>query len=174
VEQRQFSRVAFTADVRITAGYTTVEVRTTDLSLGGMRLSTPGRIPVQETVDVLIEVPETCPSCSISARAVVVRHDDQGKGLAFLGMGLESFFTLARLVSGVLGDQARAARELLDFLTGPSGRHTEPSPYLTRSCRQRLPVGGRSDPGRPGCVSMSQLSEIHQTRPRLTNHRSYS
>jgi c-di-GMP-binding flagellar brake protein YcgR len=125
VEQRRFSRIAFTADVRITAGGTTIEARTTDLSLGGMRLSTPERIPEQETVDVLIAVPETCPPCSISARAVVVRHDDQGMGLAFSGMELESFFTLARLISEGLGDQARGARELLDFLRSPPeiGRH---------------------------------------------------
>lgn len=125
MEQRRFSRIAFTADVCITARGTTIEARTTDLSLGGMRLSTPGRIPVQETVDVLIAVPETCPPCSISARAVVVRHDDQGMGLAFSGMELESFFTLARLVSAGLGDQTRGARELLDFLRSPPevGQH---------------------------------------------------
>ena len=100
----------------------------TDLSLGGMYVRTPHRVPVYETVDVRIVIPEADPPCSITARARVVRHDDQGMGLAFRSMDLESFFILAQLVSEGLGDRSKAAREVLDFLQNPPGDEERPSP----------------------------------------------
>ena len=127
MEKRRFSRVSFTADVVVTSGATTTEAQATDLSLSGMHLRTTRRSPLQETVEVRIVVPEADPPCSITARAVVVRHDDQGMGLAFRSMDIESFFTLTQLVAKALGDRSRAAREVLDFLQNPPGDEERPS-----------------------------------------------
>ena len=128
MEKRRFSRVFFMTDVVVTSGATTTEAQETDLSLGGIYVRTPHRIPVYETVEVRIVMPEADSPCSISARAVVVRHDDQGMGLASRSMDFESFFILTQLVSEALGDRTRAAREVLDFLQNPPGDEERPFP----------------------------------------------
>ncbi len=127
MEQPRFSRITFKADAVITSEATAIAARTTELSLEGTYVRTPQRIPLNATVEVRIVASATDPQCSISARAVIARHDDQGMGLAFNAMEFESFFVLARLVSEGLSDRSRAARELLDFLHNPPGNTENPT-----------------------------------------------
>jgi len=121
MERRRFSRVSLTADVVLTWGSITGAAQTVDLSLAGVSLVTPLRIPLHEKVDVRITAPEGSSPRSLTAGARVVRHDVQGIGLVFTGMDFESFFLLARFVSEGLGDRNRSAREVLDFLSHPPG-----------------------------------------------------
>ena len=121
MDKRRFSRITFTVDVVVSWGATAIAAQTANLSLGGVYLTTPLRIPLNERVGVRITSPEGCSPRSLTASALVVRHDDEGIGLVFTGMDFDSFFTLTRLVSQGLGDRTRSAREVLDFLSRPPG-----------------------------------------------------
>jgi len=121
MDKRRFSRITFKVDMTVTWGSTTVAAQTVDLSLGGVYLTTPLRIPLHERVDICITVPKGFSPSSLTASALVVRWDDQGMGLVFTSMDFESFFILTRFVSEGLGDRTRSAREVLDFLSHPPG-----------------------------------------------------
>jgi len=127
MEKRRFTRIPFTVPVVVHWGGTTLAAETSDLSLVGIRLVSLQSIPLNESVDLHIALPQACPPQSLTAHAVVVRQDDQGIGLAFTGMDFESFFIVAQLVSDGLGDRRRVAHEILDFLRCPPGDAQDPS-----------------------------------------------
>jgi hypothetical protein len=124
MDRRRFSRIAFKVEVVVSWGATALAAQTVDLSLGGIYLTTPLRIPLQERVDVHITAPEGFSPRALTARALVVRHDDRGMGLVFTSMDFESFFALTQFVTEGLGDQTRSAREVLDFLSHPPGEES--------------------------------------------------
>jgi c-di-GMP-binding flagellar brake protein YcgR len=124
MDRRRFSRIAFKVEVVVSWGATALAAQTADLSLGGIYLTTPLRIPLNERVDVRITSPEGCSPRALTARALVVRHDDRGMGLVFTNMDFESFFALTQFVTEGLGDRTRSAREVLDFLSHPPGEES--------------------------------------------------
>ncbi len=104
----------------LTWGAITIAAETTTLSLDGVCVRALQKIPLNEPVDVRL-ASATDLEGPISARAVVIHHDDQVMELTFSTMDFNSFFALTRLIAEGLHDRAQASRELFDFLQNPPG-----------------------------------------------------
>lgn len=99
-EKREVTRATARVEVEIKlAGKTVTLEKTRDVSMKGIFCETDDALPLGSTcrVNVLVGGPETDPP--ISARAKVVRVENDGMGLEFVELvGIESYTRLRNLV----------------------------------------------------------------------------
>lgn len=113
---RQFSRVKF--DVVATIG--TAERRfhgnVKNLSMRGMFLVTDERLPLGEPVEITIALSGTLPEISISFSGKVCRDADDGLGLLFEKIDLDSYTHLKNIIAYNIDDAEKVMEEIYNSI----------------------------------------------------------
>lgn len=120
MEKRRFTRFPFKtkARVTVTSGDMLLEGETENVSLKGVFLQTAVILPIREQVEIEIWMPDDPPESKVKAKALVVRHQEDGMGLEFAGMDFDCFFLLQDIISRVSGSPSLVAREFFNFVNG--------------------------------------------------------
>lgn len=111
-EQRQFLRVPFRIEVTLKGDHATIvsgDVR--DVSLKGLYVAAPARLPPDSRCEVLLVLGGPESEVRLSLRGRVARVDRAGMGVEFLDMGLDTFYHLRNLVLFNSDDRARVEAE---------------------------------------------------------------
>ncbi|MBT3605228.1 MAG: PilZ domain-containing protein [Candidatus Latescibacteria bacterium] len=99
MDHRTNTRLEFKIGIEIRVGnYQTFSVETRDLSLGGLGLVSDNRLPLQTECDITLH--PMSGHNTISLKAAVVRHTDEGMGLVFLHPPKETLIQLCDLFIG--------------------------------------------------------------------------
>jgi hypothetical protein len=110
MDHRTNTRLEFKIGIEIRVGnYQTFSVETRDLSLGGLGLVSDNRLPLQTECDITLH--PMSGHNTISLKAAVVRHTDEGMGLVFLHPPKETLIQLCDLFIGA-GRQDIIEKEL--------------------------------------------------------------
>ncbi len=99
-EKRKNTRVAFRTEVEVSTLDETFLARadTRDISLQGVFLRTDRKLPLNQHCDLQIKLTGASSVLSICAKGRVVRQDDNGVGIVFEGVDLDSYFHLKNLL----------------------------------------------------------------------------
>jgi len=116
MEQRRFTRVPYMINATLTRGATTLTGEVSNLSLKGMMVKTTDRLAVDEPVEVIISMAGDCPDYTIALSGVVVRSDENGTGIRFDRMDVDSFIHLRRIVEYNSEDPQRVMGEFVEFV----------------------------------------------------------
>jgi len=108
-EKRKRTRASVHMDTTVTMSGETLSLQTENISLNGMLCKPDRRIRAGEAADISIVL---SPKAIITARANIVRSDDEGIALSFSGMDESGFFHLKKLVQYNVGDADLVDREL--------------------------------------------------------------
>ncbi len=111
MEKRRRSRTSVHFDVMVTRGRESLLLETENISMNGMLCRPDKRIKMGEAADIQIVL---SPEATITARATIVRSDDEGIALALTGVDETGFFHLKKLVQYNIGDADRVDRELAE------------------------------------------------------------
>ena len=111
MEKRRRSRTSIHFDVMVTRGRESLLLETENISMNGMLCRPDKRIKMGEAADIQIVL---SPEATITARATIVRSDDEGIALALTGVDETGFFHLKKLVQYNIGDADRVDRELAE------------------------------------------------------------
>jgi hypothetical protein len=111
-EKREFTRVPFKTEVRLSAGgKTIISNKLLNISLGGAFISSDETFPLGAMC--LLEIKLTGPASllKIGIEAKVVRSEDQGIGVKFTRMDVDSLIHLRHVVRIQSGDPKEADLE---------------------------------------------------------------
>lgn len=110
MDHRTNTRLEFKIGIEIRVGnYQTFSVETRDLSLGGLGLASENKLPLQTECDITLH--PMSGHNTISLKAAVVRHTEEGMGLVFLHPTKEALIQLCDLFIGA-GRQDIIEKEL--------------------------------------------------------------
>lgn len=90
MDNRQFKRIAFNATVLITYGETSFTGKVENLSLRGLFVKTDQKVPLHETVNVTLSFSGNRADLSLGMEGKVVRVTDDGLGLNFKKVSIDS------------------------------------------------------------------------------------
>lgn len=90
MEKRKFERVEIRTEAMVRYGDTSFRGEVENLSLKGLFVRTDRRIPLHEKVDVTMYFHGTSSELSVSLEAAVVRVTDEGIGLHFRKIDIDS------------------------------------------------------------------------------------
>ena len=111
--KRRRTRVGFQTSVTLKAGGKKLEGRESrDISLKGLYVDSKDKFPLDTLVDISLSLSGTTSSLSLSMEGRVVRVDDEGMGVDFTQIDMDSFFHLRNLVAYNSGDFAEVDSEL--------------------------------------------------------------
>lgn len=114
---REFVRSSVRLEVELISGDSTILVaRTRDVSMKGIFLITPHRVPVGASCRIRIRIGDPAEPLWVEADGTVVRTDDEGLAVEFLEMGVGSFQHLKNLVMYNAPDPGQVDVELGDHL----------------------------------------------------------
>ncbi len=109
---RQFSRVRFHVEATVTAAGRTFAGAVENLSMNGMFVVTPERLPEGATADIAISLTGTDPAITVSFCGKVSRTTEHGIGLLFEKIDLESYTHLRNIISYNSDDAETIADEI--------------------------------------------------------------
>lgn len=117
MEKRRFKRVLFRTEAIVQHGDKTFTGEVADLSLRGMFVKSARVIPLGETVKARILLSGSTSELSIQVDGTVVRHQQQdGFGIQFHEMDVDSFVHLRNVVIYNSGDPSQVMEEFMDFM----------------------------------------------------------
>jgi hypothetical protein len=117
MEKRRFKRVLFRTEAMVQYGDKTFTGEVADLSLRGMFVKSPHEIPLGETVKAKIFLSGSTSELSIQVDGTIVRHQgENGFGIQFHEMDVDSFVHLRNIVIYNSGDAAQVMEEFMDFM----------------------------------------------------------
>lgn len=116
MEKRANTRVLFNVKALIKHGKKTIEGRIINLSLKGILIDTPERIPANTVVEVEILMEGASSELTVGLEARVVRSDDTGTALIFRSVDIDSFIHLRNIVAYNEGDEQKIMNEFFDSL----------------------------------------------------------
>jgi hypothetical protein len=93
-----------------------------NLSLSGMLLRTPERLDIGNTVDIRLFVTGPSSELVLTLLGVIVRHAEDGMGIEFTKMDLDSHVHIRHIISHELGDEETVSREFLSHIARKSER----------------------------------------------------
>jgi len=96
---RKFSRVPFHVSATATVGGRSFQGKISNLSMNGLFLETPERLPEGEAADLVITLEGTEPEVSVSFTGRVCRITDDGIGFHFEKIDLDSYTHLRNIIS---------------------------------------------------------------------------
>jgi len=120
VNNRNFSRVSFAIDALVTQAEITIKGEVRNISLQGLYIETDGKLEAGLPVDVSIQLSGTTPEVAIKATGSVVRIDENGIGIKFSKIDVDSFAHLRNVVSYQCGDGDKVIGEFFKYLDGQS------------------------------------------------------
>lgn len=118
VNNRNFSRVNFTIDAQVTQADKTINGEVRNISLQGLYIETAGKLTADLPVDVSIQLSGTTPEVAIKATGTVARIDENGIGIKFSKIDVDSFAHLRNVVSYQCGDGDKVIGEFFKYLDG--------------------------------------------------------
>jgi hypothetical protein len=117
MEKRSFKRVLFRTEAIVEYGDKTFTGEVADLSLRGMFVKSPYEIPLGESVKAKILLSGSTSELSIQVDGTVVRHQgENGIGIQFHEMDVDSFVHLRNVVIYNSGDPAQVMDEFMNFM----------------------------------------------------------
>lgn len=90
MDNRQFSRMAFNAKVLVSYGESSFTGTVENLSLKGLFVKTDQKVPLDETVGITLSFQGKSDNLSLSLEGKVVRIADDGIGLNFKKLSIDS------------------------------------------------------------------------------------
>lgn len=109
---RKFSRVPFHVTATVTAGGRSFQGKVSDLSMNGMFLETPERLPEGEAVDLMITLEGTEPEITVSFQGRVSRTTESGIGFHFEKIDLDSYTHLRNIIAYNMADAEKVMDEI--------------------------------------------------------------
>lgn len=117
MEKRHFRRVFFRTEAIVHHGDKTFTGEVSDLSLRGMFVKSPHGIPLGESVKAKILLSGSTSELSIQVDGTVVRHQgEDGVGIEFHEMDVDSFVHLRNVVIYNSGDATQVMDEFMSFM----------------------------------------------------------
>ncbi|MFZ5649845.1 MAG: PilZ domain-containing protein [Bacillota bacterium] len=116
MEKRSLSRVLFGTKAVIMYRGAEVDGEVENLSLNGMFIKTQQKIPDGEVVEITIHLAGDTSSLSIDLEGKVIREAENGIGLMYQKVDLDSFIHLRNIVSYNSVDSESVMEEFLQFI----------------------------------------------------------
>jgi hypothetical protein len=120
VNNRQFRRMAFNAEVQVTHCDMTFTGRVENLSLKGLFINTDKKVRLNETVGITLTFKGSSANLSLGLEGQVVRVTDDGIGLHFRKISVES---LEQSLAGVAESIAPEGGHVNEFSGCLQGAH---------------------------------------------------
>ncbi|MCE5245203.1 MAG: PilZ domain-containing protein [Syntrophobacteraceae bacterium] len=111
MEKRNFTRIIFHTEAAVVSGDLRIKGEVENLSMNGMLLRTPDRIPVSANAQIRIVLSGASPEISVEAKGHTLRHESDGIAFQFDEMDLDSFIHLKNIIAYNRGDDGDVAEE---------------------------------------------------------------
>ena len=116
-EKRQFTRIPFEIDARVTSGESVIQSDSVrDISLGGMFIGSEEPLPKGAHCEVAINAVGPSSSFQVCVEGKVVRTENGGFALRFTEMDVDSLVNLRHLIRIRAADPEQVDREYSDNL----------------------------------------------------------
>lgn len=112
MSMRKFSRVDFQVLATVAAGSRRFQGQVANLSMNGMLLKTEERLPVGEPVEIVITLAGTDPEVAVSFSGRVSRQQEDGIGLHFEKVDLDSYTHLKNIIAYNTADPDKVMDEI--------------------------------------------------------------
>lgn len=116
MEKRNCTRVIFESEAIIIFQGQKLRGTVENLSLNGVLLKITEPIPVNETVEVEINLSATTSKLSVNVQGMVIRQDDRGLALQIVGMDLDSFIHYKNIITYISGNEREVMSEFHRFV----------------------------------------------------------
>lgn len=111
MEKRNFTRIIFQTEAAVVSEDLRIRGEVENLSMNGMLLRTPDRIPVSANAEIRIVLSGASPEISVEAKGHALRHESDGIAFQFDEMDLDSFIHLKNIIAHNRGDDGDVAEE---------------------------------------------------------------
>ena len=112
MDTRKFSRVPFKVEATIKVPDRHFSGIVGNLSMSGMFLETPERLPIGEPVEIRIILSGTSPEISIGFNGHVCRVTDSGLGFNFDKIDIDSYTHLKNIIAYNIDDSDKVMEEI--------------------------------------------------------------
>ncbi len=116
MEKRNFTRVLYQSEAIVKCKELVVQGEISNLSLNGMFVNTTEQFPMDESVDIKILLSGASSELQIDLKGKVVRREDDGVGIQFKEMDLDSFIHLKNVIAYNRGDENEVMEELYAYM----------------------------------------------------------
>lgn len=117
MEKRNFTRIIFRTDATVVVNVDErVAGEVENLSMNGMFLRTPGRIPTNAVADIRIVLSGSFPEIALNLKGRALRYEEDGIAVQFDEMDLDSFTHLKNIIAYNKGDDADVTEEFSGLL----------------------------------------------------------
>ena len=116
MEKRELIRVPFQIEATILHQDQTFQGKVENLSLKGMFIQTNGSFQLQDMIQITIHLAGESSDLEIKVSGIVVRMTEQGIGIQFEKIDLDSFIHLRNIVAYNRGDEDKVMDEFCDFI----------------------------------------------------------
>lgn len=111
MNRRRYSRVSYETIAEIQTEKGQVGGTVINLSMNGLCVTTPTNIPIDTNVQVTVQFKEHETIPPIDLRGVVVRSDEESVAIRLVGVELDSFIHLKKIVAYNAGDDDMITNE---------------------------------------------------------------
>jgi hypothetical protein len=116
MEKRELTRVAFDIEAVVKCQEHTFSGKVDNLSLKGMFIRTAEKLNLHDTIQITIHLAGETSDLEINLNGTIVRITEQGIGIQFDKVDLDSFIHLRNIVAYNSGDEDRVMDEFFDFI----------------------------------------------------------
>lgn len=116
MEKRELTRVAFDIEAIIKYQERTFSGKVGNISLKGMFIQTKEKIKLNDTIEITIHLAGQTSDLEINLNGTVVRIIDEGVGIQFQKVDLDSFIHLRNIVAYNSGDEDKVMDEFFSFI----------------------------------------------------------
>ena len=109
---RKFSRVPFHVIATATVEGRSFQGKVSNLSMNGLFLETPERLPDGEAADLIITLEGTDPEIAVSFLGRVCRITEEGIGFTFEKIDLDSYTHLRNIIAYNMADAEKVMDEI--------------------------------------------------------------
>lgn len=117
MKKRHFTRVLFRAEAVVKYKDEVLRGEVENLSLNGMLFKTDQQIPMNAPLEIKISLSGTSSEVSISLNGIIVRQTDEGLGVEFKQMDLDSFIHLRNILAYNTGDETEVMKEFYGHMS---------------------------------------------------------
>jgi Tfp pilus assembly protein PilZ len=116
MEKRELVRVAFDIEAIIKYEGRTFSGKVDNLSLKGMFIQTSEKFKLYDTIQITIHLAGETSDLEINLNGLIVRTTEQGIGIQFEKVDLDSFIHLRNIVAYNSGDEDKVMDEFCTFI----------------------------------------------------------
>lgn len=121
-ERRRFSRVSFEIEAVVMYKHKTFKCKVQNISLNGMFIKTPEKIPTGEILQMIISLTGDSSCLSINLEGMVLRNTGEGLALQYKKVDLDSFIHLKSIVAYNVKDAEKVMEEFHSFIQDNNSR----------------------------------------------------